>query len=243
MGLGEIGKAIKELCVEVKHDVCVIEKDWRDCFEWNNCDVLMVNIPYNDEFIESVMKIIEETKPKMTIINSTVPVGTTRMLQEISEHVVIHSPVRGIHPHLKEGILTFVKYVGATDTDKAQRVIDFFKTLNVKARAFNNPEETELAKLLCTTTYGMYIAWATEIKRICDEKGLDFDNVYTDLTQTYNSGYIKLGMGYVMRPVLKPNVGGFSGHCVFENTQLLKELLNEDWKKHIDKIGKKNGIL
>ena len=238
MGLGEIGKALNELCVEAKHNIKIVEKDWNDTLDWISCDFLLVNIPYSKEFITEIARIVHSVKPGMIVINSTIPLGTTRKVAVHTRVPTIHSPVRGVHPRLKEGLLTFVKYVGSSNKKSSLLACDFFKTLGIKTRVFNNPEETELAKLLCTTTYGVYIAWATEVKRICDEEGLCFENVYTDLTRTYNQGYIKLGMDDVVRPVLKPCENGFGGHCVFENSQLLKGVMHEEWKIHIDKIGK-----
>ena len=239
LGLGEVGSALESICKDAGHKTYVIEKEWRDNFE-EKIDVMLVNIPYFDDFPIVVSAEINNINPKLVIINSTVNVGVTRLIQETvgEEITVTHSPVRGVHPNLKEGIKTFVKYVGATDPDKAEEAIEFLEGLGIKTRAFNSPEETEMFKLLSTTTYGIYIAWATEIKRICDKHKLDFDNVYTDGNLTYNVGYMELQMPWAVRPILKPNVGGFFGHCVYENTQLLDKKLQNKWKIHIDDIGK-----
>lgn len=237
LGVGEIGKAMKEICEESGHEVSTIELEVRD--DITETDVLLVNIPYSSEFKNIVLKEIEFLKPELVIINSTVTVGTTREIENMCETTVVHSPVRGVHPHLKQGIQTFIKYVGATDPDRADKALEFLETLKLKTRAFNSPEETEMAKLISTTTYSEFIAWATEVGRICDKNKLDYDNVMVDWTLTYNIGYMELGMPCVVRPILKPNKGGFSGHCCWENTQLLDKIMDKSWKKHIDKIGKK----
>ena len=236
LGLGQVGKPLKEICEKNGHQTYTIELDYQDIIP-KDIDIMMVNIPYNNKFIDIVTQRIEEIKPKMVIINSTVDMGTTRSIEEISGIPCAHSPIRGVHPYLKEGIMTFVKYVGATNMEVMDKVVEFFEKMGIDTKAFNSPEETELAKLLCTTTYGEYIAWATEVKRICDKHGLNFDNVYTDWNLTYNVGFMELGMPQVVRPILKPNKGGFSGHCVWENSQILDKELSKDWK-HIKKIGK-----
>jgi len=237
MGMGQVGQPFKELCEEAGHKVYIIEKDSEDKRE-GKIDVMLVNIPYNEEFVDIASNKIKEVNPEMVIINSTVDVGVTRRIEETTKTPTIHSPVRGLHPNLKKGIKTFVKYIGATDPDKAEKAMEFLEGLGLKTRVFNNPEETEMFKLLSTTQYGIYIALATEIKKICDKYKLDFDNVYTDGNVTYNIGYMELGIPNVIRPTLKPNKGGISGHCVWENTQILGDKLDKTWKSHIDKIGK-----
>lgn len=233
MGCGEVGNALKEICEEKKHTVFTIEKDSEDVRE-GEIDVMFVNIPYNADFVSLVLNKIDEVSPKFVIINSTVDVGITRTIQKDTDVPVVHSPVRGIHPYLKEGIKTFVKYIGATDPDKAEKGIEILEALGLKTRAFNSPETTEFAKLMSTTTYGLYIEWATEFNKMCKKLNIDFDEAYVDWTLTYNTGYMELGMPNVVRPILKPNKGGLLGHCIIENCGILYQKS----KAFFDGIGK-----
>ena len=82
---------------------------------------------------------------------------------------------------------------------------------------------TELAKLFCTTYYGLCIAWHAEMKKICDKEGIDFEKAVTDFNNTYNEGYAKLGMQNVVRPVLYPPAGAIGGHCIVPNAEILKK--------------------
>jgi len=235
MGCGEVGNAIKEICEEKEHIVFTIEKDSEDVRE-EEIDVMFINIPYNNLFVDIVSKKIIEVNPKFVIINSTVDVGITRKIEENVSMPVVHSPVRGIHPYLKEGIKTFVKYIGATDPDKAERGMEILESLGLKTRAFNSPETTEFAKLMSTTTYGLYIEWATEFNKMCEALNIDFDEAYVDWTLTYNTGYMELGMPNVLRPILAPcRDKKWGGHCIQPNIIILGKKIKGFWNKILSK--------
>jgi UDP-N-acetyl-D-mannosaminuronate dehydrogenase len=220
MGAGEIGTAMKGICDDYKHNTFVVERDYVDK-NIPKKSTMLVNIPYNDSFIFNVEEAARKYQPESIIINSTTNIGTTRTIENLINKPTIHSPVRGIHPMLKEGIKTFVKYIGATDRKYAEGAARFFNDMDIQTAIFNSPEETEMTKLLETTTYGVYIAWATEVAKMCAEAGLDFDHVYTQANKTYNEGYQKLGFPQFTRPLLKPCEGKFGGHCVGPNIKIL----------------------
>jgi len=180
-----------------------------------------------------------EAKAKTVIINSTVAVGTTESLNKKLSANVVHSPVRGVHPNLAGGLIVFDKQIGY-DGDKsvAEDVAKFFRKIGItNTKLVPKSRNTELAKLVSTTTYGVQIAWATEVKRLCDEYKCDYDEVYTDSNKIYNTGYESLGKPQFKKPLLYPNTGGFSGHCVWENHLLIS--LTDLWNGVFNKIGKK----
>ena len=101
LGYGEVGQAIakfygKPLIKDINRDDGL-----------NGVEILHVCIPYNNSFIKTVKGQIKKIKPKLTIIHSTVALGTTKKIGG----AVVHSPVRGVHPKIYEGIKTFVKYI------------------------------------------------------------------------------------------------------------------------------------
>lgn len=108
LGYDEIGRAIAKFYKNPKI------KDLNRNDGLRGVEILHICIPWSDNFIKVVKKEIKEIEPKLTIIHSTVAPGTTKKIGGI----VAHSPIRGIHPHLYEGIKTFVKYIGA-DNKKA----------------------------------------------------------------------------------------------------------------------------
>lgn len=187
-------------------------------------DVLHICYPPIKNFISASKAYIKQYNPKITIIHSTVPVGTTKHVHENA----VHSPVRGTHPNLEKGIKEFVKYFGGKKSKLAARI---FSKIGVKVKIFEKSETTELAKILDTTYYGWNIVFCKEAKAICDKLDLNFDDVYTFPNLDYNKGYAELGKKNVIRPVLKPNPGKIGGHCVVPNCDLLNSWLTNTVKQ------------
>ena len=142
--------------------------------------------------------------------------------------MVVHSPVRGIHPYLHSGIRTFVNYIGADNGKVGSLAEKHLKSLGIKTKVFMPSITTEMAKLFSTSYYGVCIAWHGEMKKICDKAGINFKDAVTDFNTTYNDGYAKLGKKNVIRPVLSPPENGIGGHCVASNAKILKKYFKSE---------------
>ncbi len=234
LGYGEVGQAIAQFYksprLRKRFGGQARIKDLNRDDGLRGVDILHICIPWSQNFIKIVKKEIKKIRPKLTIIHSTVAPGTTKKLimslpKEIGR-MIVHSPVRGIHPHLYQGIKTFIKYIG-TDNKKAEKLAQkHLESLGIKTKVFQPSVTTEIGKLLDSTYYGLCIAWHGEMKKICDKAGIDFEKAITDFNKTYNEGYTKLGKKNVVRPVLYPPKGGIGGHCLIENTEILKKYYN-----------------
>lgn len=216
IGLGQIGSAIREIVGGDGLDINNQEGLSSDY------DILHIAIPFSDSFIETVKGYQERFTPEITIIHSTVPVGTSEILG------AVHSPVRGIHPHLKEGILTFEKFFGGEKAEEASKI---FEAHGIKTIATKNSRDTEAMKLWDTTVYGWNIILEKIIHKYCVENNLDFDVVYTKSNQSYNEGYEKLGHPEYKKYILKHVEGKIGGHCVVPNLELLGGEVSEFIKK------------
>ena len=217
LGYGEIGQALAKFYKKPKI------KDLKRDDKLEGVEILHICIPWKEKFIEIVKKEIQLIKPGLTVIHSTVAPGTTKKLALSSKGMVVHSPIRGIHPNLYEGIKTFVKYIGA-DNKKAGRLAkEHLEGLGIRTKVFQPSAVTELGKLFSTSYYGLCIAWHGEMKKICDEFGIDFEKAVTDFNRTYNKGYKKLGKRNFIRPVLYPPEEGIGGHCIVPNAKILKK--------------------
>lgn len=213
LGYGEVGKAVAKFYKNPKI------KDLNRDDGFSGVEILHVCLPWNKNFIKIVKKEIKKTKPKLTIIHSTVAPGTTKKIGSIT----VHSPIRGVHPYLKEGIKTFVKYIG-TDNKKAGLLArKHFQSLGIKTKVFNPSLITEIGKILDTSYYGLCIAWHGEMDKLCKKYGIDFEKAVIDFNKTYNDGYAKLGKKNVIRPVLYPPKSGIGGHCIIENTKIIQK--------------------
>jgi len=130
----------------------------------------------------------------------------------------IHSPIKGIHPHLEEAIKTFTKFLGG---EKASEVADYFRRAGLKIYITDNPESTELIKIDSTNWYGVCIEKTKDTKELCKEHGVPFE-LFTIWTEDYNAGYEKLGHPEYKRPNLVPIMKETGGHCIKGNAQFLK---------------------
>ena len=219
MGFGEIGQSVAGLYPKSKYQI--LSKDLKDDYlSEEKIDVLHIAIPYSEDFIKDVLKQIKINLPELVIIESTVDVGvTSKINSKLKEKIVVHSPVRGMHPNLTKSLKCFVKYIGADNKNVGDRVVKHYKSIGVKAELFLPSESTELNKILSTSYYGICIAWALEVKRLCDKHKVDYKS-FEDFNNSYNKGYLKMGVKNVVRPTLYPPKNGIGGHCIWENATM-----------------------
>ena len=225
VGLGEIGSAVKEVAVAA--GVRVVEKEVDTnpiVLAEPEVTTLHVCIPFSEDFIRGVAECVH-SNTQTVFVHSTVPPGTCRELQEsLGDAVdVIHAPVRGLHPNLASGLLTFPMFLGARNSKIAIDNSTLITRLGILPQVVNIWEESELAKVLDTTYYGVCIAFHDYAAKLSDEVGANFDNVMTEYNRSYNEGYTELGKPEVVRPVLYPPQGAIGGHCVTPNAKLLEK--------------------
>src|SRR5258708_3390434 len=101
-----------------------------------------------DDFVAIALSYIERFKPELTIINSTVVPGTSRMIAQRAAVPIAYSPVRGKHVRLAQDMLKNRKFVAGTDA--------------------------EMAKLGETTYFGVLIAFAQELNRYANQVDADY---------------------------------------------------------------------
>jgi UDP-N-acetyl-D-mannosaminuronate dehydrogenase len=215
VGLGEIGRPILELASRCHQTMGVDVSPLTE--KSDSVDILHICYPFAiADFIGETARYIELFKPGITIINSTVSVGTTRAVAERTGATIVNSPVRGKHARMTDDLLYYTKFVGAMDAAAAARAADHFQSLGMKTQVLSSPEATELAKLTETTYFGLVIAWAQEVERYCDR----FDQNYDEVVSFYEQ--IKYLPGVKFFP------GVIGGHCVMPNIEILKRLFSSE---------------
>ena len=186
--------------------------------------MLHICIPFDRNFTKLVVNQINKNKPTLTIIHSTVRPGITHEIFTSTKSLIVHSPVMGTHPNLKKDISRFTKIIGPINKKSLLTAQNHFRKVGINTIFFKNPEETEMAKLLDTTYFAWNIMFNKFVKKICDDFGLDFTNVYTKFNKIYNEGY-KNTRPNVTRPILDYVEGPIGGHCVGSNAQILDKFL------------------
>jgi UDP-N-acetyl-D-mannosaminuronate dehydrogenase len=209
VGLGEVGKPLFEL-LSRHHDTVGVDISPVGLIEHIN--ILHVCYPFEiKDFIGETARYIERFKPALTIINSTVGIGTTRAIGDRTGTAVVNSPVRGKHVRMLEELRHYVKFVGAADPEAGEQAAKHFQSAGLKTKVLSSPEASELAKLTETTYFGLMIAWAQEIERYCDQTGADYDEVISFYEE------IKFF------PPVKYFPGVIGGHCVMPNIKILSK--------------------
>lgn len=210
VGLGEVGKPLLELISRYHRTMGV---DIAPSLEVvDQVEILHVCYPFQiKDFVGETVRYIELFKPTLTIVNSTVAVGTTRLIAERTGAVVVNSPVRGKHASMLDELCKYAKFVGATDSTAAGQAARHFESIGLKTKILSSPEATELAKLTETTYFGLMIGWAQEIERYCDQSEV----AYEEIISFYDE--IKFF------PSVKYFPGIIGGHCVMPNIEILRE--------------------
>lgn len=210
VGFGEIGKGVYEVFGKYHQIETYDIKSGKK--PEGSYDVLLVAIPFLDNFSEVIRDYQKEFGAKATIIFSTVPVGTCGPLG------AVHCPVEGKHPQLAESIRISDKWVGGTD----KVATSFIEQAEFKVISLEKPEYTEFLKLRSTTVYGLNIEFARYSKKVCDEIGLDFEQT-KNWDGWVNGIYDHFGMEWAKRYVLDAPSGSKGGHCVTPNAKILSE--------------------
>lgn len=214
VGLGEVGKPLLEL-ISQYHDAVGV--DVSPVVPISDVDVLHLCYPFEiPDFVGEAVRYIERYKPALTIINSTVAIGTTRKIAEQSGRNVVHSPIRGKHARMLQELQFYSKFIGATDPAVAEDAARHFTSVGMKTKILSTPEASELAKLTETTYFGVLIAWAQDIERYCNQTGANYDEVVSFYDE----------IAYLPQVKFFPGVIG--GHCVMPNIEILSGINRSD---------------
>jgi UDP-2-acetamido-3-amino-2,3-dideoxy-glucuronate N-acetyltransferase len=173
--------------------------------------VLHVCFPFTcvgGSFVEAVQQWQTRLTPQLTIVHSTVPVGTTRQLDR-----AVHSPVLGDHTNMAASLRAFVKWVGGPLAAAAARHLE---AAGFRCHVVATPEETELLKLMCLAKYGVSLAFAQYQADVCEQYGIDAADVLA-----WDENYNRHVDPQKHRPLLTPPGRSIGGHCVIPGTHLL----------------------
>jgi len=236
IGTGEIGRPLYELLSGVYKTLPVDKIHFPKNLDIKaTCDNLHICIPGEVDGFQNVVleSIIKYGEPEFVFIHSTLLPGTTDKLNEDCclkynlKSYIINSPVHGKHQNnqMKKDMLKYRKYLGLPNamnksTERANKVIDHFERIGfADVKIVWGPKNTEWMKILSTTIFGLQIAFAQEVERICDQFNLNYDEV-TDFFPIQQD----------TRGAIYP--GFIGGHCVMPNIKIIKQLHDSellDW--------------
>jgi len=235
IGAGEVGESLFEALLSTYPSLKMHDIDPPEIPTYGG--VVHICFPYFEGFEKTVGDWIKfhtengRRVPDAVVIHSTVPVGVTKIVSDILPHIpVFHSPIRGKHPYLKESIKMFVKFIGPAgpareDSVEQHAIMDYFREAGIQTYLCKDSGTTELMKLVSTTTYALLIAFHQEVERWCDAYGVNYEDIVTMATRTYNEGYDAVKEPQFRRPLIFP--GFIGGHCLMPNVSTLRTMLKE----------------
>ena len=213
IGLGEVGRPLCDLIAQTGGEALGVDAAPVDLPAPGTVAVMHICFPFEiDDFVGEAARYVDRLRPELTVINSTVGVGTTRAVHERTGGRIVHSPVRGKHARMVEELTYYDKFIGPIDVHAAVLAKQHFEWLGMTTRVLSSPEASELAKLTETTYFGVLLAWAQEVERYCEAVGVDYDEVVAIYEQ----------IGYL--PPVKFFPGVIGGHCVMPNIEILKAI-------------------
>ena len=176
----------------------------------------------------------------LVILESTVPVGTTKKLKKIFENnnvnteeiYIAHCPERVLPGNIMEELISNDRVVGGVNEESTYKAVEFYKNF-VKGNVLSTDSNTaELAKLTENSFRDVNIAFANEISMICDQNNINVNEL------------IQLANKHPRVNILQPGPG-VGGHCIAvdpwfivsqdqKNSKLIKKarevnLHKEDW--------------
>jgi UDP-N-acetyl-D-mannosaminuronic acid dehydrogenase len=138
--------------------------------------------------IEDCAKRISEFNPRALVcFESTLAKGTAR---ELARKYNLSS--MAVCPHRwwkqeedKHGVVQ-LRVLGVLNEESKKRAFSFYESLGIPIHVVSSLELAELSKLVENTYYYLRIAYAEELKLLCDENSLDFDELRDAVNTKWN---------------------------------------------------------
>jgi UDP-N-acetyl-D-mannosaminuronate dehydrogenase len=243
VGLGEVGQSLYEIIDETgKFDVYGLDADQQkqQAISGNRTPPAGIDVMHicfgcavQEKFQALAVDYIKKIQPKLTIINSTVPPGTTQNIFQQTNAALVHSPIQGMHKTLqtmKSDIRFWNKYIGATSPEAAELAKTHFEKMGLKVKVLSGPVETELSKLYETVYMAWMITFFQEAHRVARKFGADFEQTVEMIEDIQRA---KLN-----KPLQYPAFIG--GHCLIPNEERQNEMQDPVVAAEVEKIKKRS---
>ncbi|MDH3610550.1 MAG: potassium transporter TrkA [Nitrosopumilus sp.] len=175
-------------------------------------------MPFLEGIYSIVKRISKEGKTGALVgIDSTITRGTSKKLESILGHRlhVVHVPHRFyIHEKETHGV-NQPRVVGGCRPCCTEAAFGFYqKMLKIPLQTVNSVEIAEMTKIVENSYRFMEIAFAEELKIICDRTNIDFEGLRQAVNSKWNINVLEA----------KEGIGG---HCLPKDSQMLLNISNE----------------
>ena len=167
--------------------------------------------PYLDSFYELIETIHREGKPNSLIsIESTIPYGTTQKILEIINHKmhVAHFPHRYYNKEQKDHGVNQLRVLGAPNECCNKMAAKFYgEVLGIPIHPVDSAGVAELSKVIENTYRFLQIAFAEELKMVCDSRNISFEDLRNACNTKWNIDIMDTHQG-------------IGGHCLPKDTKM-----------------------
>lgn len=162
--------------------------------------------------LEPIVEVVEELTSKIEemsniIIRSTVSVGTCRELERLLNSRECQASISMCPERTLEGVAlvelqSLPQIIGSRSTQGREMSEQLFRTITAEVILLENPEEAELAKLMCNSFRDLKFAFANEIAYFGSSEKINVINAIRAANLNYSRGGIPLP-GPVAGPCLE----------------------------------------
>ena len=191
---------------------------------------------------EVAYHISKQGKPGALVgIDSTIPRGTSHKVNQILEHRqhVVHVPHRFYINEQKDHGVNQTRVIGSCKPCCMQKAQHFYgKLLEIPLFPVSSPDIAELTKIVENSYRYVEIAFAEELKIICDKTNVDFNELRSAVNTKWNIDILEAQKG-------------IGGHCLPKDSQMLLDIsknvihssvieaakkIDHQYRMHIEKL-------
>jgi UDP-N-acetyl-D-mannosaminuronic acid dehydrogenase len=172
-------------------------------------------VPYLDGLYETVYRLLREGKNGALLgIDSTIPQNTTEKILKILNHKmhVVHVPHRYYrHEKIEHGVKQ-QRVLGACEQCCFDAGRKFYgHILEIPLYPVSSPDVAELTKIVENSYRFVQIAFSEEMKMLCDNIGVDFEELRNSINTKWNIDMLQA-------------IDGIGGHCHPKDSQMVLDL-------------------
>ena len=172
-------------------------------------------VPYLDGVYELAKRLAREGRQGALIgIDSTVPRGTSNKIKDIVKHRlhVAHVPHRLYIGDKEKYGVNCIRVLGVSDECCKNEALRFYQDmLKVPLHIVGSIDVAELTKTVENSYRFLEIAFAEELKMVCDNIDVDFEELRKAINTKWNVHILEAQ-------------GGIGGHCLPKDSQMVLEL-------------------
>ena len=187
-------------------------------------------VPHLDGIYEIVYRLLKEGKSGALLgIDSTVPQDTTKKILDTLNHKlhVVHVPHRYYKHEKAEHGVKQKRVIGACEKCCFEAGRQFYgHVLDIPLYPVSSPDVAELTKIVENSFRYVQIAFSEEMKILCDNIGVDFDELRNSINTKWNIDMLQA-------------IDGIGGHCLPKDSQMLLDISKQYVQNSILESSKK----